>query len=71
MPAPRKLTSDSASELRAASAARRVVDLGLGLPVGKLQRPAQAQVGGDVLEQLVDRLGADRLEHLGPVAVSR
>jgi hypothetical protein len=44
-----------------------LVDLGLAHPGGQLERPAQAQRGGDLLEELVDRVDADRGEHLGAV----
>jgi hypothetical protein len=49
----------------------QVVDLGLRLTVRELQVTVEAEVGGDVPEELVDRLRADRLEHLGTVPVSR
>ena len=44
-----------------------LVDLGLAHPLGQVERPAEAQRAGDLLEQLVDRLDADRGEHLGAV----
>ena len=40
-------------------------DLGLREPVGQLERPVEAQLGGDVGEQLVDRVDADRRQHRG------
>ena len=43
--------------------------LRLGEPVGELELAAQAQVGGDVGEQVVELAGADRLEHRRPVGV--
>ena len=46
-----------------------VEDLGLREPVGELERAVEAQLGGDVGEQLVDRLDADRVEHRRAVGV--
>ena len=44
-------------------------DLGLAHPVRQRQRAAEAQRLGDLLEEVVDRAGADRGEHLRPVGV--
>jgi hypothetical protein len=41
----------------------------LGHALGQLERPVEAQRLGDVLEQLLDRAGADALEHRPPVLV--
>jgi hypothetical protein len=41
-----------------------LVDLGLAHPVGQRQRPAQPQRLGDLLEERVDGIDADRVEHL-------
>jgi hypothetical protein len=46
-----------------------VVDLGLGLAVGQLERAVEPQGLGDVLEELVDRDDADGAEHLPAVLV--
>ena len=42
-------------------------DLGLAHPLRQVQRAAEPQRLGDLLEELVDRADADRGEHLGPV----
>ncbi|OJU80124.1 MAG: hypothetical protein BGO11_12475 [Solirubrobacterales bacterium 70-9] len=44
-----------------------LVDLGLAHPGGQVERPAQAQRAGNLLEELVDRVDADRGQHLGAV----
>ena len=46
-------------------------DLGLAHPRGQRQRPAEPQRLGDLLEQVLDRVDADRGEHLGPVGWRR
>ena len=46
-----------------------VEDLGLREAVREVERAVQAQVGGDVGEQLVDRVDADRVEHRLAVGV--
>ena len=44
-----------------------LVDLGLAHAFGQVERPAEAQRAGDLLEQLVDGLDTDRGEHLGAI----
>ncbi len=44
-------------------------DLGLAHPRRQLQRAAEPQRLGDLLEELGGRVDADRGEHLGPVGV--
>ncbi len=46
-----------------------LVDLGLGEAVGEVERAIEADVRGDAVEELVDRVDADRGEHLGPLGV--
>ena len=46
-----------------------VVHLGLGLSVRQLERAAEAESLGDVLEEVVDRADADRFEHRAAVLV--
>ncbi len=69
MPAPMKQVSESASALRAASAAKVIEDLGLREAVGELERAPEPKLGGDVGEELVGRVDADRRQHRGTVGV--
>jgi hypothetical protein len=46
-----------------------VIDLGLGFAVGQLERAVEAQRLRNVLEELVDRADADRVEHRPAVGV--
>jgi hypothetical protein len=57
--------------VRVAGGERReaVEHLGLGEAVRELERAVEAQLGGDVGEQLVGRVDADRLQHRRPVGV--
>ena len=62
-----KQACDSASELRRGEGGEELVDLGLALALGEVERAAEAERLGDLLEEIVDRVDADRGQHLGPV----
>ena len=48
-----------------------LIDLVLAQPVLELELAVEADLVGDLGEQLVDRGGADRLQHLPAVGVGR